>query len=71
MNDRELAACPFYKYCRHNAHKICCEGPIPDTSVSINFRCGRDLRIHIETFCKDKYEFCELYGPTIAKYEEE
>ena len=65
------AKCPFWKRINYERHSITCEGPIPDSSVSVNFRDMKELNTHMDIFCREHYKNCELFPATMEKYSEE
>lgn len=61
--------CPFMEDMRGKC--ITCEGPMGDASVTLRFRTQLRMERHAETYCKQRYEYCEIYRMVMAaKYEE-
>lgn len=52
--------CPFYK--KDEAMKrIVCEGIIDRSSVALLFVLHKDFEFHINTYCCNHYDKCEVY----------
>lgn len=61
--------CPFMEEIRGKT--IQCEGPMGDVSVVLKFRTARKMEMHAATYCKDKYDYCEVCRMVMAaKYED-
>lgn len=64
--------CPFFKSENAKKHRITCEGPTDVTSIALMFHNAEADRLkHIEIFCENHYQYCEIYRAVQqAKYDE-
>ena len=68
MCDRD-AVCPYF--ISHMKQSIHCEGPIPDSRVTVTFENEKKKELHYQVFCCRRCAFCEMYQAAQKKYEEE
>ena len=63
--------CPFYRE-DSKRRRISCEGLVEDSRISMTFGRRGDFDIQMNTFCCDRYHYCELFRMLMEnKYEEE
>ena len=62
--------CPFYKY-DDGKRRITCEGIMDDCNLTLSFKTRADYEIQLNTFCCDRYTYCEVCRMLHKKYEEE
>lgn len=68
---QNLVQCPFYKE-DDGWRRITCEGLVDHSSVSLSYRNSKDYLIQLNTFCCDRYKYCEVYQMVMkTKYDEE
>ena len=62
--------CPFYR--DYTPDVIRCEGIMDGTALSLSFGNRTDHDRHMDVFCQEKYQNCELYRMVMdARYEED
>ena len=61
--------CPFWRW--DYVRCVACEGPFDGTGVHLTFEELEEQKKHMELFCADKFEYCEIYRMVKeAKYDE-
>ena len=61
--------CPFYR--SYTKNSIRCEGFMDGVGIACSFRDHKDQMIHMDVFCQDRYENCEIYRMVLdTRYEE-
>ena len=63
--------CPFYRQDNSKRRKIICEGLIDGSSLSLTYQAKQDYKLQMNTFCCDKFKYCEIYRMLMQKYEED
>lgn len=64
--------CPFYRRDDVNIRKITCEGIMDKSTLSMTFRRLDDYDRHLDTYCCEHFDKCEIYRMLMnEKYEEE
>ncbi len=61
--------CPFFKT-DDGRSVIVCEGICDGCNVKLAFDRKKDFEIHVETFCKNYFERCEIHNVVMKKYED-
>lgn len=62
--------CPFF-VCDDGRSRIVCEGIADGSTLSQRFQTKQGYKIQMNTFCCDKYDYCEIYRVLIEKWEYE
>lgn len=60
--------CPFY-VSDDGKRRVTCEGVIPGTRATSVFPRSADFLLHVEIFCQEHYQNCEMYQAIMGKYE--
>ena len=61
--------CPFYRF-DNGSSFITCEGVVEGGSTRLYFPRKQDFEIHIDTFCCNHYDRCELFRALVMMSEE-
>lgn len=54
-----MARCPYFRRAKEST--IFCEGPVEGSKLRWDFRTRKEWVTQVETFCCEKYEYCEIY----------
>lgn len=60
--------CPYYQWAKDRS--VICEGLTHDCTLELNFKTKDSKKTHMECFCNDKYQCCELFKILEKKYED-
>ena len=67
--DDQHVRCPFYR--AHAKTAVKCEGPIPGTAVTVEFRRKSAKDKQYTVFCCGRFEYCEMYRAAAREYEDD
>lgn len=56
---RANVKCPFWR--GDGMETVSCEGPFCGVGITMKFRSDRKRKHHMEVFCAEHYEKCEIY----------